>query len=108
MCPHNDLYHYLAWRWREFLGTWGEEKETGLFRFVLWNGGKETPHTHDMNMEGKERKNNGGERKRKMPRFSNLLPSWRTSGTCVCVCVSVSQESKSRIIEGIEGIGQPS
>lgn len=36
-------------------------------------------------MEGKERKNNGEERKRKMPRFSSLLPSWRTSGTCMCV-----------------------
>lgn len=36
-------------------------------------------------MEGKERKNNGGERKRKMPRFSSLLHSWRTSGTCMCV-----------------------
>lgn len=80
---------------RVFLETWGEKKEKGLFRFVLWNGGKETPHTHDMNMEGKERKNNGGERKRKMPRFSNLLPSWRTSGTCVCVYVYLYLKSRN-------------
>lgn len=42
------------------MGTWGEKKEKGLFRFVLWNGGKETPHTHDTNMERKERKEYGG------------------------------------------------
>lgn len=47
--------------------------------------GERSPHTHDTSMErkerkehgGKEGKNNGEERKRKMPRLSSLLPSWR-------------------------------
>lgn len=42
-CLHTDLY-IMAWRWREFLETWGEKKEKGLFRFVLWDEGKNPRH----------------------------------------------------------------
>lgn len=38
--------------------TWGEKKEKGLFRFVLWNRERKHPNTHDTNMEG--RKEHGG------------------------------------------------
>lgn len=90
--------------------TWGKKKEKGLFRFVLWNGGKETPHRHDMNMEGKERtwrerkertmEGRGKEKCQDFPVFSQA----GVRQVHVCVCVSVSQESKLRDIEGIEGI----
>lgn len=48
-------------------------------------------------MEGKERKEQwrGEEKKRKMPRFSSLLPSWRTSGTCMCTYVYLYLKSRN-------------
>lgn len=90
-------------------GNMGEKrkKEKGSFCCGM---GERTPHTHDMNMEGREEKEQGRgkERKGKMPRLSSLLPRLAyIRYMYVCVC-QVSQESKSRFIEGIEGIGQPS
>lgn len=67
---------------------------------------------HDTNMEEREertwreRKERTRERKGKEKCQDFLVFS--TAGVRqvhVCVCVSVSQESKSRYIEGIEGIG---
>lgn len=58
----------------------GKRKRKGFFG-LFCGMGERTPHTHDMNMEGRERtwrerkgKNNGGERKGNMPRLSSLLP----------------------------------
>lgn len=76
---------------------WGKEAPTRMTR--IWREGKE----HG----GKEGKNKGKERKGNMPRLSSLLPRLAYI-RYMYVCVSVFQESKSRFIEGIEGIGQPS
>lgn len=62
----------------------GKRKRKG-FLGLFCGIGERSPHTHDMNMEGRERtwrerrkgKNKGEERKGNMPRLSSLLPSWR-------------------------------
>lgn len=88
------------------------KKEKGSFSCGM---GERTPHTHDMNMDGrertwrerrKERKNNGEQRKGKEICQDFLVFSQAgVRQVHVCVCVSVFQESKSRYIKGIEGIG---
>lgn len=95
-----------------FLETWGDKKRKRKGFFGLFCGMEErTPHTHDMNMEGKERtwrerkeRTMEGRGKEKCQDFPVFSQAGVRQVHDVCVCVSVSQESESRFIEGIEGI----
>lgn len=97
--------------------TWGKKKEKGLFRFVLWNGGKETPHRHDMNMEGRERtwrerKEHGGKGKkeqgrgkeRKRKEICQDFPVFSTAGVRqVHACVRYLKSRNHDLLKELDG-----
>lgn len=97
-------------------GNMGEKERERAFSVCFVEWGKEAPHRHDMNMEGRERtwrerkertrERKGKERCQDFPVFSQAGVHQVHVPTCtlhIGMC-KVFQESKSRFIEGIEGI----